>query len=117
LIKTGRFIPKENKISKNKDGFISKINNEEPFGIDGILPADLEEIKSIIITYKDREYRFPENSLIGLFSPSPKDMLVALSDDNTMFLVMSNGDAAGAYNVVWSIKNNIVASQFVNRDF
>jgi hypothetical protein len=117
LIKTGKFIPKENKISKDKDGFISKINNEVPFGIDGILPEDLEEIKSIIIMCRDKKYQFPANSLIGLFSPSPNNMLVALSDDNTMFLVMSNGDAAGAYNVVWTIKNNIVVSQFVNRDF
>lgn len=117
LIKTGIFIPKENKISKNKDGFISKINNEEPFGIDGILPENLEEIRSIIITYKGKEHSFSANSLTGMLSPSPNNMLVALSDDNTIFLVMSNGDAAGAYNVVWTIKNNRVVSQFVNRDF
>jgi hypothetical protein len=52
-----------------------------------------------------------------MFSPTPSDMLVALSDNNTIFLLMSNGDGAGAYNVVWTIKNNIVVSQFVNRDF
>jgi hypothetical protein len=117
LIKTGKFIPKQNKISKDEYGYISKINNEEPFGIDGILPANLEEIKSILITCKNKEYQFPTSALTGMFSPASSNMLVALSDDNTMFILMSNGDGAGAYNVVWTIKKNIVVSQFINRDF
>jgi hypothetical protein len=54
LIKTGKFIPKQNRISKDKYGNVSKINNGEPFGSDGILPANLEEIKSIVITCKNK---------------------------------------------------------------
>jgi hypothetical protein len=34
-----------------------------------------------------------------------------------MFVIMSNGDGAGSYNVVWTIQNSKVISQFMNRDF
>ncbi|WP_313376758.1 hypothetical protein [Chishuiella sp.] len=41
---------------------------------------------------------------------------VSINND-IIFLVMSNGDAAGAYNVVWTIQNGEVIDRFINRDF
>lgn len=115
-VKTGKFIPEEHQIEK-KEGFVFKIDNNEPWGIDGILPESLEEIKSVTITYKEQTYSFPAEALSGLFSPNIDNMRVYLGSGNTLFTVMSNGDAAGAYNVVWTIQNNKVTDRFINRDF
>ncbi|MDI3321428.1 hypothetical protein [Pinibacter soli] len=116
LVVYEKFIPDNHKITK-KDGFVVSIDNVEPMGMDGIIPESLTALKSVTIIYKDKSYNFPSETLNNLFSPNAENMYVALSDENVMFLVMSNGDAAGAYNVVWTIKNNQVISRFVNRDF
>ncbi|GAA6766181.1 hypothetical protein AAFH68_21210 [Flavobacterium sp. CGRL1] len=116
IIKTGKFIPKEHQIKK-EDNFISKIDNQYPWGIDGIKPEDLIEIKSIKITNKNETYNIPINNLTGIYSPSFKHTQISIGSDKTIFIAMSNGDGAGAYNVVWTIKNNNVKDQFVFRDF
>jgi len=115
-IKTGKFIPKEHQIKK-QDGFISKIDDQYPWGIDGIKPENLIEIKEIKISHKNETYTLPINNLTGLYSPSFKNTQISIGLDKTVFITMSNGDGAGAYNVVWSIKDNRVKDQFVFRDF
>lgn len=116
VIKTGKFISREHTLEE-KEGYVSRIDNVYPWGIDGIVPESLEEIKSISITYKNQIYVFPEEALSGILSPDLDDMHVILSINNTIFVIMSNGDGAGSYNVVWTIQNNKVISQFMNRDF
>ncbi|WP_427875581.1 SH3 domain-containing protein [Flavobacterium sp. MMS24-S5] len=115
-IKTGKFIPKQHQI-KRQDGFVSKIDDQYPWGIDGIIPEKLIEIKSIKIFNKNETYTIPTNNLIGMYSPNFENTQIFIGSDKTIFIAMSNGDAAGAYNVVWTIKNNHVKDQFVFRDF
>lgn len=116
IIKTGKFIPKEHQIKK-QDGYISKIDDQYPWGIDGIKPENLIEIKSIQISNKKETYTIPTNNLTGIYSPSFRNTQITISSDKTIFIAMSNGDGAGAYNVVWTIKDNNVKEQFVLRDF
>lgn len=116
IIKTGKFIPKDHQIKK-QDGYISKIDDQYPWGIDGIKPENLIEIKSINVTYKKESYNIPINNLTGMYSPSFKNTQISVGSDKTIFISMSNGDGAGAYNVVWTIKDNTVKDQFVFRDF
>lgn len=115
-IQTGKFIPKEHQIKK-QDGFISKIDDQYPWGIDGIKLENLIEIKAIKITHKNEVFKIPIKNLTGIFSPDFKNTQIAIGPDKTIFIAMSNGDGAGAYNVVWTIKDNNVKDQFVFRDF
>lgn len=115
-VKTGKFIPKDHQIKK-QDGYISKIDDQYPWGIDGIKPENLIEIKTIKITTKNETYNIPINNLTGMYSPSFNNTQICIGSDKTIFITMSNGDGAGAYNVVWKIKDNIVKNQFVFRDF
>ncbi|MBN9297105.1 MAG: hypothetical protein J0I41_08840 [Filimonas sp.] len=116
IIVTGKFITQEHKMTY-EGNYVRKIDGEEPWGIDGMLYPKTTEIKSIKILLKNKEYSFPKNSIHLMLEPNSEEIRVALSDNNTMFLSMSNSDAAGAYNVVWTIQNGMVNSQFINRDF
>ncbi len=117
VIKTGKFIPQNHTIER-EDGYISKVDNIVAWGVDGSLDREAPaEIKSITITHKNRIFPFPKEALTGMFCPNFENMYVVISNDNTLFVVMSNSDAAGAYNVAWTIQYGKVVSQFMNRDF
>lgn len=115
-IKIGKFIPKDHQIKK-QDGFISKIDDQYPWGIDGIKPENLIEIKTIKIITKNEVYNVPISNLTGIYNPNLKNTQISIGADKTIFLAMCNGDGAGAYNVIWTIKDNNVKDQFVFRDF
>ncbi len=120
IIKIGSFISQKyrnHKLDTYGDGYLLSIDGERSWGTDGISLETLVEIRKIIIYSNGKQHTFPVKAINNIFSPWQKNMIVALSDDNTMFIVMSNGDAGNAYNVVWTIKNNIVVSEFINRDF
>ncbi|MDR2950298.1 MAG: hypothetical protein LBV71_13970 [Prevotella sp.] len=53
---------------------------------------------------------------MGYFSPNPDNMFVAVGDDGSLFISMTNGDAAGSYGVAWKIKDENV-SVVAFRDF
>ena len=115
-IKTGKFIPKEHQIKK-KDGFVYKIDNQDPWGIDGLIPENLSELKSIEINIKEKVFTFPKENLIGIFSVNFKNTEIYIGTDKILYLTMSNSDGAGSYNIVWTINNNTITSQFIFRDF
>ncbi|MDU1889350.1 MAG: hypothetical protein E6767_01550 [Dysgonomonas sp.] len=116
-IRTGYLIKEDHVIESKYSDFIDTIDGYEAYGIDGILPDKLVEIKEIIYSINGKEYKIPQEYLTGYFSPTPENMYVAISDDNTFFICMSNGDAAGAYAVVWTIKNDLIVSVISYRDF
>ncbi|MDR3011041.1 MAG: SH3 domain-containing protein [Sphingobacterium sp.] len=112
----GTFDVKSHRITKDNNDIVINIDNETPWGIDGILPENLTEIKSIKLIYKNKEFLFPRKSLLGLFQPNIDNMYVSMNND-TFFIVMSNSDAGGAYNIVWTVYKETIINRFINRDF
>ena len=119
-VKIGIFDKTKHKIKYTKDSdFVEKIDGFGTWGTDGVIFPNLKEIKSITINYNGKLTTFPKESLRNLFLPSTNPDLVGVAEstDNTLFLYMSNGDGDGGYNVVWTIKNGIVISQYFNVGF
>ena len=112
----GKFEPTLHKVEKVPYEYVSKVDGETPWGTDGILPESLTEIKEIKLTTNSSEFSFPNKSLIGIFQPNISNMYVSTNGD-TIFIVMSNADAGGSYNIVWTIRNNQIIDRFINRDF
>ena len=115
-ITLGKIQLQSHKLDTDQYGYINKIDGLTTWGIDGVLPKSLIEIKSIEIITKGKVFSLPKKSLEGLFQPSIANTYVCIHK-NTIFIVMSNGDGAGAYNVVWTIEKNEIIDRFINRDF
>jgi hypothetical protein len=115
----GKFDALEHKISKDKQGLITKIDKAEYWGIDGRMNATTTEIKKIKIHVGNVETAFPENSFKNILMPTIDKSAfgVAESNANTLFLYMSNGNGTASYDVVWTIKNGKIVSRFVYRWF
>lgn len=114
-LKIGIFDKNKHKIKYKSDRMNSElIDGSFSWGTEGVLYENLTEIKSITINYKGKLTSFPKESIKNLFLPStdPDLVGVAESTENTLFLYMSNGDGAGGYSVVWTIKNGQIVSQF-----
>ncbi|MDR3057049.1 MAG: hypothetical protein LBU84_02785 [Prevotella sp.] len=118
VIKTGPFEKDKHDITPEKDRMDGPVTVDgyEVYGIDGIFYNDLKGIKSISYKIEGKEYKMPQEYLMGYFSPNPDNMFVAVGDDGSLFISMTNGDAAGGYGVAWKIKDENV-SVVAFRDF
>lgn len=118
-IRYGKFIKKNHTYQKVGQDLIVKIDGSEPWGIDGVLHDNTTEIKSITIEINKQKSEFPQEAIKNMLRPTTilANFGVAESSDKTLFLYMSNSDAAGGYDVVWTIKSGRVVNQFIYRNF
>lgn len=115
-IKLGKFDINQYRMGLDENGNLCCIENYDIYGTDGILHENLIEIKEILIKLNGEENFILPEFLIGYFSPNIEAMFVAEGKNDTIFISMTNGDGAGGYGVVWTIKGNqIFVATF--RDF
>ncbi|MBV7529896.1 hypothetical protein [Chitinophaga sp. sic0106] len=117
-IRIGKFLADKHKITKS-EGFVSKIDNEVPWGIDGYISEAVTEIKSITVDRNGAAFVFPATAVKNMLNPTKlKDFFgIAEGDGGTLYLFMSNSDGAGSYEVVWTIKGKAVVNQFLYINF
>lgn len=117
-IRYGKFISSQHKITRQNSA-ITAIDGSEPWGIDGYVNDKTTEIKSITLESNGQVYHFPASAIKNLLnlSISTDYFGAAEGTDNNLFLYMQNSDGAGSYNVVWTLKDGVVVSQFLYRDF
>lgn len=85
------------------------VDGYKVYGIEGIFYSNLKEIKSMSYRIEGKEYNIPQEYLTGYFSPNPDNMFVAIGDNDTLYLSMTNGDAAGGYGVAWKIRGGDIS--------
>lgn len=119
MIRYGKFIKNNHTYIKQGENTILKIDGSEPWGIDGVLYDNLTEIKSITLEINKNKYEFQKEAIKNMLRPTTilANFGVAEGSAETLFLYMSNSDAAGAYDVVWTIKSGKVVNQFIFRNF
>jgi hypothetical protein len=117
-LRYGKFIKSNHTYTKNGDAIV-KIDGSEPWGIDGDVSDQTIEIKSITLETNNQKYEFPREAIKNMLMPTKilSNFGVAQGTGQTLFLYMSNSDAAGSYDVVWTIKSGKVVSQFLYRNF
>jgi len=85
------------------------------YGIDGVSFDTVKEIKEITYEANGKQHTVASKFLEGYLSPNIDNIFVAEGKNGTFFIVMSNGDGAGSYKIVWIIKNeNVSVMTFLN---
>jgi len=87
----------------------------EWFGTDGEIPR--VEIVSMVITFGAKRFVIPRKLYADCFNPAfQKTNFIAKLNDaaDTLFVFMAGSDAAGAYQVMWVLRNDGRHSRFVH---
>ena len=112
-LKMIKFIPSQHRISydKNSPEFITAIDGDEVNGTDGDMP--LYETESITIADNENIFDIPKKHLKNLFEPNLEYMIVSRIRENQLAIQLFNGDAAGAYSVLFIIKNGQIRKRIL----
>jgi hypothetical protein len=108
-IKAGKFVSTGRRITYGKPGneapTLERIDGKRPWGNDWNMPRT--EYKFIQFKSGAQTLNFPRSGFNDLFEPVPLAGTSAWlhKTTNTVYLEAWNSDAAGAYVVVWIIKN------------
>lgn len=117
-IRMQKFRPEKHKFVRDKENnFIKTIDGVTDYwGTDGTIPR--KEYVSITIRHVNgKVLEFPQEYLSHLYEPSEDYHQVSIGKNNTLFIQTLNGDGAGGYCLVWTIKDYQVKNQLVVRGF
>jgi hypothetical protein len=119
VVKTEKFNAKANKLQYFKeDGskYIEFINDQIYWGKDGGLPSS--QYQTIEVKNGATKYVLPKKALKNLYEPN-LDFMACYADreNNLLYIISSNGDAAGSYEVIWILKNGKYQKRFVTISF
>lgn len=111
------FDVKKHKITKNDGHFISKIDDARPWGIDGDILPEMNELDKVIVTYNKVKIPFPKEAIKNMFqfTLNPKYIGVSKLDNHTYFFYSQNSDGAGSYESVWKIVDGKVVQQLISQ--
>jgi hypothetical protein len=110
VIKSPLFNPKRHKLSYN-DNEVKKIDNRTFWGTDGELPKKV--ISSLKIKINGVSILIPQNAFNNLYEPRFKTLKIFIGANNSIYIELDNSDGAGAYSVIWTIKNNKYLKKFL----
>jgi hypothetical protein len=117
-IKTKSFLIKNHKIHRTKEGcidcttaYVDKIDGKKPIGVDGGLPT--VEISSIQLNIHNTNIDIPNDSFNDLYQPRLGSLNIYFDKKGNTYLYMpGNSDGAGAYDVVWVIKDGLLITRY-----
>ncbi|WP_300977807.1 hypothetical protein [Flavobacterium sp.] len=103
-IQSKKFDTKNQKIEKNKQGNIIKINSKNIYGTDGTVPNT--QYSSITILHDNKKINFQKSEYENLYNPDLENTRAYFNaKENTLYLEAVNSDGAGYYTVVFVFKN------------
>jgi len=110
------FIPAKNKVTKDKEGWVRKINGKEFWGTDGGLPA--KEYKSVTVNIGQKDIDIPSEAYNDLYNPNLEYSEANYDIKNDILYVHSNNsDGAGGYTVVWVIEKGEYKKRYLYYGF
>jgi hypothetical protein len=108
IVRSSTFNPKKHKLLDNKGNStkseIWRIDGKPFWGTDGDLPK--EAITSVRIVKNNISILIPKSAVNDLFEPNFRSLQVYLGNNNTIYIEMDNSDGAGAYSIIWIIKDD-----------
>jgi hypothetical protein len=99
--------PKENIRSE-----LIKIDGKFFWGTDGEIPKEV--ISYLGVSIKGTQISIPKNAFDDLYEPHLKNVSVCHGPDNTIYINMSNSDGAGAFTIIWIIKDNKYYGRYID---
>lgn len=116
-IRTGTTAVGDHDAMWDSEGYPIEIDGYRPYGFDGIAPESMSELRSITCIVDGKSHEFDPEWLYGYFSICPDNAYVARGKGDTLFICMMNGDGAGGYNLVWTVRGGKPESSVVFIDF
>ncbi|MEO3406085.1 SH3 domain-containing protein [Mucilaginibacter sp. CAU 1740] len=92
--------------------WLNKIDSKPFWGTDGEIPK--KSISSVLVTVNNVPVVIPQTAFNDLYEPAFRSFDVYLGPKNTIYIQMNNSDGAGAYTVIWIIKNNKYLKRFID---
>ncbi len=119
-ITKGQFNPAKNELqyekenpSKNEARFLEKINGKRAWGTDGNMPR--RQYRQMLLQLGNEKIYLPAENL---FEPNLKYTTVNVDKNSkTIYISALNGDAAGAYAVLWIIENGKFKQRMITIPF
>lgn len=111
IVKKAAFNSKKHKLT-GKPGSISSIDGKPFWGTDGPIPKQI--ITSVKIIISGKSILIPINAYNDLYEPNLSTLQIYIGKDNTIYVEMDNSDGAGAYSIIWIIKNNQYFKRYID---
>lgn len=117
-ITSAKFISKNHKLTYHKyedpnakGSYLQKIDGKIFWGTDGENPKT--SVVDLKVTIKGKEVFIPKSAYSDLFEPRFSSAVVYLSPDNTIYIQLDNSDGAGAYSVIWIVKDGNYIRRYI----
>jgi hypothetical protein len=119
IVKSGSFNPKKHKLTYSKPipnehiaSVLTEIDGKQFWGTDGDIPKKI--ITAVTIIKNGVSIIIPKNAFNDLYEPWLKSLQVYIGKNNTIYIEMDNSDGAGAYSIIWIIKNNHYLKKYID---
>jgi hypothetical protein len=119
IVKSGSFNPKKHKLTYSKPvpnehvaSVLTEIDGKQFWGTDGDIPKKI--ITGVKIIKNGVPIIIPNNAFNDLYEPWLKSLQVYIGKNNTIYIEMDNSDGAGAYSIIWIIKNNHYLKKYID---
>jgi len=106
------FIPKQHKLVYDGNQEIAKIDGKDFWGTDGEIPKYV--INELRVTIKNQPVVIPISAYNDLYEPRFSSLRVFLAPDKTIYIELDNSDGAGAYAVIWVIKDGVYRYRYLH---
>jgi hypothetical protein len=117
-LRSSRFAVKQHRLTYNKPDksntyrFIEKVDGRDFWGTDGEMPT--QAISQLHISYKGKEVSIPVSAYNDLYEPRFSTLKVFIAPNKTIYIELDNSDGAGAYTVIWVIKDGTYQSRYID---
>jgi hypothetical protein len=111
-INSSAFIAKNHKLHHYGIDKLLSIDEKHVWGTDGEVPK--VKISAVNVSINNISITIPKSEFDDLYEPNFKDFNVYLSKNGTLYIEMDNSDGAGAYTIIWVIKNNQYLKRYID---
>jgi hypothetical protein len=118
-IKKTPFIPKKHKLtyfkeesSRNSIRELQKIDSKFFWGTDGEVPKEV--ITSVEVSINGAKVSIPKIAFDDLYGPHWGNVNICYGPEKTLYIRMDNSDGAGAYTIIWVIKDSKYYSRYID---
>jgi len=110
-VNTALYISRKHKFQKiDEDTYL--IDGKRFWGTDGEIPKTA--IGSIQISSNNIPITLPVNAYNDLYEPSLRTLRFTAGPGNTIYIKMDNSDGAGAYTIIWIIRDNKYYGRYID---
>jgi len=109
-VQLSKFNPRNHKISFEGDQ--THVDGKIIWGTDDETPK--VKVSCVKVVIKDKVIDIPYNAFDDLYEPNYRNFDVYLGKNNTIYIEMNNSDGAGAYTIIWIIKDGKYVGRYID---